>query len=85
MRELSKAWAIKMHISGHPQPGFMGVFYCAEKLPESYRDGIRMCLFRTRKQAREAIKERPFYRPNYLIQRSTRPHVVRVKIIIKED
>ena len=51
----AKAWAIKAHIPGHKVPCFLGVFYFVGTLNDC-QDGMRTCLFRTRKQARYAIK-----------------------------
>ncbi len=76
MQEITKAWAIKMQIPGHPGPNFMGIFYCTMKNPEPYYDGMRTALFRTRKQAREKLATHVLF--------GAKSKVVRVKITIEE-
>ncbi len=77
MTETTKAWAIKMFIPGHLGPNFMGIFFCAKYPLEDYQDGLRICLFGTRAQARKKLKE--LCLSGYL-----RAKVVRVKVIIAE-
>ena len=75
MKQITKAWAIKMKISGHPKPNFMGVFYFARLGLADWHDGMRSCLFRTRKQARDALRSLTYRKDE---------HVVRVKVVIEE-
>ncbi len=75
MKTISKAWAIKMHIPGHPEPNFMGIFYGVRGQLLPCQDGMRTCLFRTRKKAREMKRH---------VMPDCRPMVVRVDVEIRE-
>ena len=79
MKYKQNAWAIKMQISGHPSPNFMGVFYQTGGPLEDYHDGLRLCVFRTRKQARVALKGMNLNPGCYPMVR-----VIRVEIAVKE-
>lgn len=74
MKKVFSAWAIKMQISEHAKPNFMGVFYCIRGPLENCQDGMRTCLFRTRKQARDASKK----------ERWSKAKAVRVIVTIEE-
>ena len=74
MKQTTKAWAIKTQIGGHPGPNFMGIFNCIGSPLELCQDGMRTCLFRTRKQARDEAKNHTW----------AKARAVRVKIVIEE-
>jgi len=57
MKETSKAWAVKMHISGHKAPCFLGIFNWTLSPIAPCQDGMRTALFRTRSEARAAAKK----------------------------
>ena len=73
MKKVISAWAVKMKIDGHATPNFMGIFYCVGGPLEDCQDGMRTCLFRTRKQARKAAKE----------EKWAKAKVVRVNVTIE--
>lgn len=76
MKTISHAWAITSKIWDDPKPFFLGVFYFHPMGDlESHQDGMRTCLFRTRKQARTEAQSL-HYRKDY--------HVVKVKVTIEE-
>ena len=78
MKDSSTAWAIKAHIPGHAFPCFLGVFYFVSDLHVS-QDGMRVALFRTRKQARDMIRSRESMRRVFLFIRA-----VKVVVTIRE-
>lgn len=76
MKTISNAWAIKAQLWDETKPYFIGVFnfhHMGEL--ESYQDGMRTCLFRTRQQARTATQSL-HYKKDY--------HVVKVQVTIEE-
>jgi hypothetical protein len=76
MKTTSNAWAIKSKLWDDPEPFLLGVFYCnSMRELESYQDGMRTCLFRTRQQARTTVKGF-YYKQHY--------RVVKVQVTIEE-
>jgi len=75
MKQITKAWAIKGQIFGHPKPYFLGIFNCVGSPLEPCQDGMRTCLFRTRKQARDEAKHHAW----------AKARVVRVRVEISEE
>jgi len=71
MKDSSTAWAIKAHIPGHGIPCFLGVFHFVSDL-HVCQDGMRVALFRTRKQARDMIRSRGMMRQSFLFIRAVK-------------
>jgi hypothetical protein len=57
MKQVTKAWAIRRTIEGHDKPFFQGIFWEHHGELPPYQDGMRTCLYRTRKQATEARRK----------------------------
>jgi len=75
MKMTSNAWTIKSRFCDDPEPFFIGVFYFHPGELQSYQDGMRTCLFRTRQQARTAVQS---------LRGKKNYHVVKVKVTIEE-
>lgn len=74
MKEIRMSWAIKGQITGHPKPYFLGIFNFIGGPLEPCREGTRIGLFRTRKQARDEAKKHAW----------AKARAIRVKVIIEE-
>lgn len=48
------AWAIDLRLKDHPPECYLGVLGFEPK-PEPWRDGFRICTWRTRREARTAL------------------------------
>lgn len=75
MKQTTKAWALKGELPDHQKPTyFLGIFNCVHGPLLPCQDGMRTCLFRTRKEARAEEKQHKW----------VKARAVRVSVEIKE-